>query len=583
MPPTFSSKNMESTVTSNQKDFTMPPTDRPKRKLPIGISDFRMLREEDRHYVDKTFFIRDVIDASGQVLLFPRPRRFGKTLNLSMLRYFLENGDADLRPLFEGLQIAEDSASLVHFGKYPVIYLTFKDLKSLRWEDCFAGIQRMIAWEILRHQDRIGSNTLSSAVSQGLEALVNLTAAPKDYEDSLHTLSDLLYLAYGEKTVILIDEYAAPIHAGFMNGYFEEVIAFMCNFLSGGLKDNTHLFKGVLTGILRVAKESVFSGLNNLVVYTLLDEPFNTAFGFTQAETDHLLKSIGMSQRITDATDWYNGYCFGGETVYNPWSLLNFMDRSEEPPAPYWVNTADPGLIDRLATRGGRELRQEIGILLEGGAIEKPITDAIVLRDLEQGDQLLWSFLLFSGYLKPGKKTGTETWELQIPNREVELIYRRMVRRWFTEKTDSNRIESLLKALTAGEVEDFEELLSGIVRQVLSWHDTARPEPEQFYHAFILGLLVWLEGEYEVRSNRESGLGRYDAMLIPRDRTRKGIVLEFKKVNERRKETPEQALETALKQMESRRYAEELTALGITDILKLALVFRGKELWIREG
>lgn len=563
----------------------MPDSAPPKRKLPIGISDFRMLREEDRYYVDKSHFIREIIDASAQVLLLPRPRRFGKTLNLSMLRYFFETRAEDLRPIFQGLSIADDPVFDAHFGRYPVIYLTFKDLKSLRWSDCFEGIQRMIAWEVLRHQEAMGKADLPEAVSETLDALLHLTASAKTCEDSLRLLSDALARHYGHPAVILIDEYDTPIHAGYAAGYFDEIVAFMRNFLGAGLKDNPHLFKGALTGILRVAKESVFSGLNNLDVYTILEEPFSTAFGFTETETRGLLECLEMTDRTAEIAKWYNGYLFGETVVYNPWSLLNFLNRRDvEPfPTPYWVNTADTGLVDRLATRGGRELRREIGTLLDGGTIDKPITDAIVLRDLERGDELLWSFLLFSGYLKSVERTGTETRRLQIPNREVEIIYRRMVRNWFTEKTDVNRIESLLGALTAGAVEDFEELLADLVMRVLSWHDTAGPEPEQFYHAFVLGLLVWLERDYEVKSNRESGLGRYDVMLLPRDRRGRGIILEFKKVNERRNETPETALDAALAQMERRRYAQELTAAGVSDILKLAIVFRGKEVWVREG
>lgn len=560
----------------------MPETARPRKKLPIGISDFRMLREEDRYYVDKTGFIREVMDAPAQALLFPRPRRFGKTLNLSMLRYFFEKSDEDRGRLFDGTGIRDTEFFHRHQGRYAVIFLTFKDIKEPTWPICLAKIQQVIR-DAFKPHSRLFEETLPHASDKAMvRRIMENRAEQEECENALKYLSEFLHSCGNRSVVILIDEYDTPIHAAYNNGYFQKAVDFMRNFLSGGLKDNPFLIKGVLTGILRVAKESVFSGLNNLDVYTILSPRFSDSFGFTEPEIERILADYGASDQLENLAEWYNGYRFGDEVIYNPWSVLHFIDKRGEC-VPYWVNTADTGIIDRLATRGGRELRQEIGTLLEGGAIQKPITDALILRDLEHGDEPLWSFLLFSGYLKPGEKTGTETWELRIPNREVEIIYRRMVRRWFTEKSDVNHIESLLKALTAGEVEDFEELLSGIVRKVLSWHDTAGPEPEQFYHAFLLGLLVWLEGEYEVKSNRESGLGRYDAMLIPRDRNRKGIVLEFKRVNERKKETPEQALEAALKQMETRRYAEELTAAGVSDVLKLALVFRGKELWVRQG
>jgi len=550
--------------------------------LPIGISDFKMLREQDRYYVDKTSFIQDIIEASAQVILLPRPRRFGKTLNLSMLRYFFEQDKESQAHLFKGLAISDHDVFPKHSGKYPVIYLTFKDLKALRWEDCLEGIHRVIAWEVMRHMENMKNPKMSSTVKEQLEAIINLKARPAAYEMSLRILSEALCRHYNQKIVILIDEYDTPLHAGYSKGYYEEIISFMRNFLSGGLKDNTHLFKGVLTGILRIAKESVFSGLNNLGVYTILSPRFSNAFGFTESEIQQMLKDYKSENLLETLSEWYNGYCFGNTVIYNPWSVLNFLDNMGEC-LPYWINTEDTGLIDKLATREGKEIREEIGMLLEGGSINKPIYDAIVMRDIDREDDLLWSFLLFSGYLKQTEKTGTDIWNLKIPNQEVKMIYRQMIRSWFAGKTESSGIERLLKALVSGNIEDFEHLLSGIVEKVLSWHDTSGPEPEKFYHAFVLGLLVWLEGEYLVKSNRESGLGRYDAVLIPEDRIKKGIILEFKKINARKKETREKAMEAALKQIEDKNYASELQAAGIKDILKLAIVFQGKELWVKEG
>ncbi|MDM8538629.1 AAA family ATPase [Desulfobacterales bacterium HSG17] len=316
--------------------------------------------------------------------------------------------------------------------------------------------------------------------------------------------------------VILIDEYDTPIHAGYTGGYYEQIISFMRNFLSSGLKDNSYLFKGVLTGILRVAKESVFSGLNNLGAYTILDKEFNTSFGFTEPEVINLLKDYAISNRYNDVASWYNGYVFGGEIIYNPWSVLQFAHRKPKIPSPYWVNTANTGMIDTLATKGGREVKDEIGCLLEGKTISRSVYESIVMKDIEKRDDLLWSFLLFSGYLKTvGDKGQRNTYNLAIPNREVRYIYEEMIIRWFGEKIESSRIETLLNSLIKGNIDDFEYLLADIVEKVLSFHDTGGTEPEKFYHAFVLGLLVWLEDRYEVKSNRESGLGRYDVVLIP--------------------------------------------------------------------
>jgi len=555
-----------------------------RKRLPIGLSDFRELRKNDCHYTDKSLLIRDVIGAYDKVLLFPRPRRFGKTLNLSMLRYFFEKSDEDRSTLFDGLAVRDDPVFGAHQGKYPVIRMTFKDMKELSWEPLFRRISNLVRDEFLRHEYLLGSDSLRDPERRYFESVLEDRAMPADYGDALRYLSDFLHRHHNKQVVILIDEYDTPLHAGYAKGYYEEIISFLRNFLSGGLKDNEHLFRGVVTGILRVAKESVFSGLNNLGVYTILEEEFCTAFGFTETEVRHLLDAYDLSDRWEEVSHWYDGYLFGDTVIFNPWSVLNYVARKGKKARPYWVNTASTEIIDNLATRGGRELREEVGTLLEGGSITKPVYDSIVMRDLEKWDDLLWSFLVFSGYLKAAEQTDVETYRLEIPNHEVRIIYQKMVRGWFAEKTDSNQLEEMLMALETGDVRLFGRMLRRIVTQVMSYHDLAG-EPEKVYHALVLGMLVWMSGKYEIRSNRESGYGRYDLMLKPKDVSRQGIIIEFKKVDEEDedKETPETALEHALEQIEARQYAAELEAAGIRDILKLAIAFRGKELWVRQG
>lgn len=554
----------------------------PQQKLPIGLSDFSRLRQGGFYYVDKTRFIREIIDSSAQVLLLPRPRRFGKTLNLSMLRYFFERSGEDRQSLFRGLEI-ENTKAFEVFGRYPVIWLTFKELKGRSWDSVFSGIAKILKEEFLRHAGLMDSKKLTPIEkTQFLDYLNGKDHG--NYVNALRDLSRLLHRHHGARPVILIDEYDTPVHAGYSAGYYDDIITFMRTFLGGGLKDNEHLQKGVLTGVLRVAKESVFSDLNNLDVHTLLDFRFNSAFGFTEDEVKRLLGDQDISNHFETVSRWYDGYRFGGRVIYNPWSVLKFADGDPEKPKPYWVNTASTEMIDALATRGGEEVREEIGLLLEGKAIQKPVFESIVIRDLEKRDDLLWSFLLFSGYLKyTGEPDRHNLYCLMIPNEEVRLVYEDMVQRWFDTRTRAETITALLKALTQGSVEDFEDLLTHVVETVLSSHDTAGPEPERFYHAFVLGLLVWLEGEYEVRSNRESGLGRYDVMLTPHDRNRRGVIMEFKRVDTRRKETPEQAIEKAKTQIKTRKYAAELEAAGVKDILTLAIVFRGKEVWVEEA
>jgi len=548
--------------------------------LSIGSSDFGKTREHGNYYIDKSLFIENVVNSSFEILLFPRPRRFGKTMNLSMLRHFFEKSNEDASAIFDSLAIRDTKVFEEHRGKYPVICLTFKDLKSLTWDALFQGIRHLLWDEFLKHEYLLSSDLLSKSEQNYFDFILEKKAGLTECEYALRYLSDYLFRFHKERVVILIDEYDTPIHAGYAKGYYEEIISFMRNFLGAGLKDNRHLFKGVLTGILRVAKESVFSGLNNLGVFTLLDPEFNTDFGFTDEEVRKLLADYGISDHYDRVSHWYNGYLFGGEVIYNPWSVLNFTASRDKDPRPYWVNTASTDIIDNLATRGGRELREEVGVLLENGVIEKPVYDSIVMRDLEKRDDLLWSFLLFSGYLKSVQKIDDENRMLAIPNNEVRLIYRNLIRTWFDEKVESNRIEEMLRALQTGDVKLFERMLRKVVLRVMSYHDLGG-EPEKVYHALVLGMLVWLSGKYEIRSNRESGYGRYDLMLKPLDLKKQGIIIEFKQVDEEDKETPEKAMERALEQIEDRAYATELEAAGIRNILKLAVVFKGKELWMK--
>ncbi|QTA80126.1 AAA ATPase-like domain-containing protein, nuclease domain-containing [Desulfonema limicola] len=547
--------------------------------LPIGISDFKMLREQNRYYVDKTLFIKDIIEASAQVLLLPRPRRFGKTLNLSMLRYFFEKTGQDQSFLFDNTNIRKNEVFAKHHCQYPVIYITFKDIKEPSWEICHNKIKQLIGDAFKHHAQMFEQKLPNKKDINFVHRIMENRANQGEYENALKYLSEFLHFCFEKPAVILIDEYDTPLHSGYSKGYYEDIISFMRNFLSGGLKDNTHLYKGVLTGILRVAKESVFSGLNNLGVYTILSPRFSEAFGFTEYEIQQMLKNYNLEHLLEILSDCYNGYSFGNTVIYNPWSVLNFIDNKGEC-LPYWINTADTSLIDKLATFGGKEIREEIGILLEGKSIIKPIYDAIVMRDLETRNDLLWSFLLFSGYLKTVKHLGDEMYELKIPNYEVKFIYRNLIRSWFAGKIEQNRVEDMLSALENKNVNFFELMLKKIVMQVMSYHDLGNA-PEKVYHALVLGILVWMSYKYEIRSNRESGHGRYDIMMKPKDKGKTGIIIEFKKVN--KKESHEKAMEKALKQIEDKNYASELQAAGIKDILKLAVVFQGKELWVREG
>ena len=550
-----------------------------KQPLAIGQSDFREFRKARAYYVDKSLLIRELLECSFQVVLLPRPRRFGKTLNLSMLRYFFEKHEEARRTLFDGLAIRDDAVFEQHQGVYPVIYITLKDVKNPQWAECLNNIQGVIYETFAYHRYLLHSDILFPEEKIYFQKIIEGSAEKTDYEQALKKLSDYLLRYHKTRVIILIDEYDTPILSGYTHGYYDEVISFMRNFLSGGLKDNASLFKGVLTGILRVAKESIFSGLNNLGVYTLLVQEFNRAFGFREDDVRDLLGFYGLFDRYKEVAYWYNGYLFGGTVIYNPWSVLSYVASKDHQPRGYWINTGGTEILEQLVTRGGRELREELGQLIEGQTITKPIYDNIILRDIEKRENLVWSFLVFSGYLKTVESVDEEQYVLAIPNREVQLIYRDIIRIWFEEKVDLRRLEDMLTALQKGDIQIFERLLRRIVLEVMSYHDLAG-EAEKVYQALVLGMLVWLSGSYDIRTNRESGYGRYDILLKPKTSDKLGIIIEFKQVFE--DEKPETVLERAFQQIRDKHYVTELEAAGVTDILQLAVAFRGKEIWLKE-
>jgi hypothetical protein len=557
------------------------------KKLPVGRSDFKDVIEGGYYYVDKSLFIKELIDLGDQALLIPRPRRFGKTLNLSMLRYFFEKTDEDTSRLFRHLKIWQAGEEYTGMqGSYPVIYLTFKDIKESNWQSALEKIKRLITAEFSRHKYLRQTNALEADERGFFEGIAKQTASQSAYEDSLKLLSYYLTAFHGQKAILLIDEYDTPIQAGYVNGYYDEIVGFMRNFLSGGLKDNINLEKGVVTGIMRIARESIFSGLNNLGVFTLLSHTFADKFGLTESEIEQMLKAYQAQDHYEAINTWYNGYVFGDVVIYNPWSIINYMNNVKDGCKPYWLNTSDNSIIEQLLTRGGTELKRELESLIAGESVEKPIEENIVFGEIEQRDDLLWSFLLFGGYLKyVGKRQKNKRWlyQLQIPNLEVEYVYERLVERWFEKRIQNEKLMAMLNALIAGDMETFEELFAEFVERSFSFWDPAGRDAEKVYQAFTIGLLVWLAGRYEVKSNQESGYGRYDVMLIPKDVSASGIIIEFKKVNKRRGETKEKAIAKAFGQIEEKKYASVLRERGVQQIRKLAIVFEGKQVWVEEN
>ena len=559
-----------------------------KKKIAIGKSDFREIIKGNYYYVDKSLFIKEVIDTGSDVLLIPRPRRFGKTLNLSMLQYFYDCSIKDSEELFKDLAIwkTEDKYRQVQ-GKYPVIFFTFKDMKHKSWKDCLVSMKSTISYEFEKHNYILNSKAIGEKDKLKFKNIINEISEEAEFECALNILTRCLTLHHQSKPVLLIDEYDTPIHSGHANDYYDNIILFMRNFLSGGLKDNDkYLEKSVITGTLRIAKESIFTGLNNLEVYSIISKYFPSWFGFTEKEVLNVLSDYGLKDKIKDVSFWYNGYIFGDEIIYNPWSILSYINKFSDGLKPYWINTSSNELIRNLITAGGSYFKADIVNLINGGSITKTIDKNIILRDIEKYNEAVWSLLLFSGYLKNTETImdndgGVKANVMKIPNNEVLKFYRQVVSNWLAEVIGSQKHQELLKALINGDVELFADLFEEFVLSMLSFHDTKKDEPERVYQAFILGLLVGLQDEYEIKSNRESGYGYFDVMLIPKDKKQKGIVIELKKLNKRRKEKVEDALEKALNQIEEKKYEQELLDRGIKDILKLGIVADGKRVWVK--
>ena len=556
-------------------------------RLPIGVDDFRELRELGLEYIDKSQLICEILDLDARVVLVPRPRRFGKTVNLSMLRWFFERRDEDLSSLFEGLRIWEAGEGYrAHFQRHPVIHLSLKGTRHDTFEGCWDAVRTKIEVVFDQHRSLLDGGVLSARETRSYESILDGTASRSVYERSLLDLSTYLHRAYGERAVLLLDEYDEPIHAGYAHGYAPQILAFCRNFLAEALKGNTHLFKGVLTGILRVARESIFSGLNNVAVYSLLRPELGTCFGFTEPEVEALLARAGQDARLGDVRAWYNGYLFGGQVVYNPWSILSFLSSADKRLRGYWVATSANELIKEVLQRHALRLEEPLRALMEGGSIARRLDENVALADLSQSEEALWSLLVFTGYLRaeeaPGPP-GQEPWRLSIPNREVHEVYTSTFRQWLDERLARNGggVERLRAALLRGDEEGLQRQLQAFTTDLLSYHDPGTIEPERVYHTFVLGLLGALEPDHQVRSNRESGQGRPDVLIRPVQPGQPGLVLELKVV--RPDKAPEQVLAEGLEQIRTNDYAAELRAAGAAPVHAFAVAFDGKQVWVRGG
>lgn len=553
---------------------------------PLGSSDFREVVAENRYYVDKTGMIRHLVEGA-KVQLHCRPRRFGKTLNLSTLRYFFDCR-GEYRHLFDGLAIAADEEMMtLHQGKYPVIELSFKDIKASNYTSAMQALTTLLYNEWMRHTCLKGIVEYDNLVAD-MAAVVKVGEVREYlFRDAIKKLGDLLYAYHGAPALLLIDEYDTPLVEAWLKGYYDEMIEFMRPLLGVALKDNKSLFKGVLTGILRVAKESLFSGLNNFISDAgLRISPYADKFGFTETEVKAMLAHYGLNGRqMEEITAWYDGYRYGGIAIYNPWSILNYVAEGGQSPSPYWVNTGGHDLLKRLFFGREADVKEQLTTLMRGESILAYIDEFLTLKSLETNPDSIVSLMYFAGYLRTGEQKIVDLlthFELSVPNLEVLLAYRNTLMAWFNEDLGRSFNDKLLDALLAGQVMAFGAYLSDFVLRVASFYDTSMGRAEHFYHAFLLGLLARLDSRYHIRSNRESGYGRYDICLIPKNALQKGILMEIKAPAIGSKETIEDCIIAARTQILNKKYDTELLAHGVKDILRLAIAVKGKELVVEQ-
>ena len=542
------------------------------KPLPVGISDFKQATS-DYYYVDKTLLIRDFLDRKPMVSLFTRPRRFGKTLNMDMLRVFFEKADEDTSKYFQDKLIWQCGEEYTSYqGKYPVVSLSFKDVKYPSWEQTFAKICKLISKEFQRHIELETSPRLNSYEKALFGQIARGDASPVDFESALGTLSLFLSKHHGNKTIIIIDEYDTPIQEGHASDFYDKIINFMRNFFSGGLKDNEHLAYGFLTGILRVAKESIFSGLNNLKIDSLLDDTYSQYFGFTQDEIKAMLAYYNASEKYQEVCDWYDGYLFGKTEIFNPWSVINYIADNCEPKA-FWQSTSSNDTLGEVIASATPEIAENLHKLLRDQSITTYVDTNVIYPEIQDNPYSVYSFLLVTGYLRVTKTypqdDGNFLCDISIPNKEIAVVYGKEV----LNKTKQNGIAaSIQQAIFAEDSQRLQQLLNEFMLNSVASIDGAN---EGFYHGMMLGLCAVLSNRYQIRSNRESGLGRFDIMLMPKAKALPGFIYEFKFTKDESVDL-DQLAETALKQIDEKKYDTELLSLGITTIRKIGIAFRGK-------
>ena len=549
------------------------------KSLPIGVSDFK-LATTGYYYVDKTLMIRDFLDKKPMVSLFTRPRRFGKTLNMDMLRVFFEKTNEDTSVYFKDKQIWQCGDYYTkHQGQYPVIFLTFKDVKSMTWEETFQKIRRLISLEFIRHNELETSSVLTAYEKEQYHLLAGDSGDEVDCQMGLQLLSLLLHKHYGRECIIIIDEYDTPIQQGHTCNFYPEIVNFMRNFFSGGLKDNPHLAFGFLTGILRVAKESIFSGMNNLKTYSILDDGYSSYFGFTEKEVKDMLRYYGKDDKYNELSEWYDGYRFGNTEIFNPWSVINYISDNCFPKA-FWQSTGSNEIIGEIIQTATPEITKDLYKLLCGEKIAAYIDTSVIYPEVQNNPYSVYSFLLVAGYLKVAniypQSDGNFMCDVAIPNKEITFVYEKEV----LNRTNQNSLAiSISQAIFSKDTQKLQALLEDFMVKSISSIDGAN---EGFYHGMMLGLCAILGNRYKIRSNRESGLGRFDIQLMPLSKGMPGFIFEFKHTKDEHTDLSALA-DSALQQIETKKYDTELRDNGVNSIIRIGIAFRGKSAVVRRG
>lgn len=549
------------------------------KSLPIGVSDFK-LATTGYYYVDKTLMIRDFLDKKPMVSLFTRPRRFGKTLNMDMLRVFFEKTNEDTSVYFKDKQIWQCGDYYTkHQGRYPVIFLTFKDVKSMTWEETFQKIRRLISLEFIRHNELETSSVLTAYEKEQYHLLAGDSGDEVDCQMGLQLLSLLLHKHYGRECIIIIDEYDTPIQQGHTCNFYPEIVNFMRNFFSGGLKDNPHLAFGFLTGILRVAKESIFSGMNNLKTYSILDDGYSSYFGFTEKEVKDMLRYYGKDDKYNELSEWYDGYRFGNTEIFNPWSVINYISDNCFPKA-FWQSTGSNEIIGEIIQTATPEITKDLYKLLCGEKIAAYIDTGVIYPEVQNNPYSIYSFLLVAGYLKVAniypQSDGNFMCDVAIPNKEITFVYEKEV----LNRTNQNSLAiSISQAIFSKDTQKLQALLEDFMVKSISSIDGAN---EGFYHGMMLGLCAILGNRYKIRSNRESGLGRFDIQLMPLTKGMPGFIFEFKHTKDEHTDLSALA-DSALQQIETKKYDTELRDNGVNSIIRIGIAFRGKSAVVRRG